>query len=265
MMLSVLSCGAASLPEAGSSIPDPEYNLSQPATAPTLVPSAPATPVHAPPAVVPAPSAPVQEVAEPVAPVVIPVAHRPAYGVPVGELTVERFGEATKGKEIIQGGAIPKVEPGVEIDEAGCRIEKFACPMDPILARLSSTQGSVTAHYPNSAMPGGEGNVAIAGHRGGYDSFTMIHALEAGDTAVIKTADGTYTYRFLWRDDHVAADDHDALTAKVFRTQQRVPGEEIGKALMLTACGLPDNNPAAAGDVSYRVFAYFEYESFTPH
>src|SRR5699024_9011454 len=50
-------------------------------------------------------------------------------------------------------------------------------------------------HYPETALPGEVGNVAIAGHRNTYGRvFEDIARLEAGDPIVVETADAFYVY-----------------------------------------------------------------------
>jgi sortase A len=51
-------------------------------------------------------------------------------------------------------------------------------------------------HYEGTAMPGGLGNFAIAGHRTTYGKpFNRIAELEVGDPLVVWTADTWYVYR----------------------------------------------------------------------
>lgn len=53
-------------------------------------------------------------------------------------------------------------------------------------------------HYPNSALPGQKGNMAIAGHRVGKGSpFLDLDKLQPGDAIVIETKSYWYTYRVL--------------------------------------------------------------------
>ncbi|MFX7849337.1 sortase, partial [Acinetobacter baumannii] len=52
-------------------------------------------------------------------------------------------------------------------------------------------------HYPDTAMPGQQGNFAIAGHRGSHGApFADLPSLRVGDAVVVETPDGWYTYRF---------------------------------------------------------------------
>jgi len=51
-------------------------------------------------------------------------------------------------------------------------------------------------HYPESPLPGQEGNVAIAGHRTTYGApFNRIDELVAGDEITVETVQGEFTYR----------------------------------------------------------------------
>lgn len=51
-------------------------------------------------------------------------------------------------------------------------------------------------HYPGTAMPGGIGNFAMAGHRTTYAKpFNRVAELELGDPLVVRTEDTWYVYR----------------------------------------------------------------------
>ena len=53
-------------------------------------------------------------------------------------------------------------------------------------------------HYLDSAMPGEEGNLALAGHRVGKGSpFLELDAMRPGDPIVVETADSWFVYRVL--------------------------------------------------------------------
>jgi sortase A len=50
-------------------------------------------------------------------------------------------------------------------------------------------------HYPETPMPGQEGNVAIAGHRTTYGQpFHNIDKVEPGDQIILQTVQGTFVY-----------------------------------------------------------------------
>ena len=51
-------------------------------------------------------------------------------------------------------------------------------------------------HYPNTPLPGEEGNVAIAGHRTTYGKpFANLDRLKVGDEIFLETPVGKYTYK----------------------------------------------------------------------
>lgn len=51
-------------------------------------------------------------------------------------------------------------------------------------------------HYPDSAMPGQEGNFAVAGHRITYgEPLRNVDTLQVGDNVYVETRDFWYTYR----------------------------------------------------------------------
>lgn len=53
-------------------------------------------------------------------------------------------------------------------------------------------------HYPESALPGDVGNVAIAGHRTGFGQpFRNLDQLKPGDTIIMTTPVGKYTYKVM--------------------------------------------------------------------
>jgi sortase A len=53
-------------------------------------------------------------------------------------------------------------------------------------------------HYPDSAMPGEQGNLAFAGHRVGKGSpFLELDRMRPGDPIVVETADSWFVYRVL--------------------------------------------------------------------
>jgi sortase (surface protein transpeptidase) len=53
-------------------------------------------------------------------------------------------------------------------------------------------------HYPGTALPGEQGNFAVAGHRVGRGSpFLDLDTLRPGDPVVVETADAWFTYRVL--------------------------------------------------------------------
>ena len=81
-------------------------------------------------------------------------------------------------------------------------------------AQLSQGPG----HYVGTALPGEQGNLAIAGHRVGKGSpFLELDTLRPGDPIVVETADSWFTYRVLGDPD----------TGVVTGDPSGVPGQEI--------------------------------------
>lgn len=80
-------------------------------------------------------------------------------------------------------------------------------------------------HYPNTPLPGEEGNVAIAGHRTTYGKpFANLDRLKPGDEIFLETPLGKYTYK-VSRDPFV-----------VVPTDFSVIAQTPGKTLTLTTC-----------------------------
>jgi sortase A len=87
-------------------------------------------------------------------------------------------------------------------------------------------------HYLQTAMPGGVGNFALAGHRQTYgDIFLHIDALQAGDPLVVETADAWLVYRVT--SSSIVAPSHTEVIAPV-------PGEPgaqpTDRLITLTTC-----------------------------
>jgi sortase A len=101
-------------------------------------------------------------------------------------------------------------------------------------------------HYPGTAMPGGVGNFAVAGHRTTYGRpFHDIDRLAQGDTIVVETRTSYVVYAV---DRHViVTPDHVEVTAPV----PQHPGVRPTQRWMtLTAC-----HPKYSASQRYIVFA----------
>lgn len=87
-------------------------------------------------------------------------------------------------------------------------------------------------HYPDTALPGQDGNVAIAGHRNTYGRVLEdIARLEPGDPIVVETAEAFYVYE-VTETRIVAPQDVEVIAPVPGR-----PGEEpTEQMLTLTAC-----------------------------
>ena len=80
-------------------------------------------------------------------------------------------------------------------------------------------------HYPNTPLPGEEGNVAIAGHRTTYGKpFANLDHLKPGDEIFLETPVGKYTYK--------VSKDPFVVTTTDFSVIAQTPG----KTLTLTTC-----------------------------
>jgi sortase A len=95
-----------------------------------------------------------------------------------------------------QPETVPTV-PRVPDGEATARIQIPAIGLDKIvvegvsLADLKKGPG----HYPETPLPGQEGNAAIAGHRTTYGApFHRLDELDAGDEVTVETVQGEFTY-----------------------------------------------------------------------
>ena len=82
-------------------------------------------------------------------------------------------------------------------------------------------------HYPNTAMPGDEGNFAVAGHRT-LGIFFNLDMLGKGDEILVETGEGRYVY-------HVT-NIRIVLPTAVEVVQPVPPGEQTGRLLTLTTC-----------------------------
>jgi sortase A len=73
-------------------------------------------------------------------------------------------------------------------------------------------------HYVDTAMPGEQGNVGIAGHRVGKGSpFLELDLLQPGDPVVVETADSWFVYRVLG----------DPATGDLAADPSGIPGRQI--------------------------------------
>jgi sortase A len=87
-------------------------------------------------------------------------------------------------------------------------------------------------HYPGTAMPGGLGNFAIAGHRAGNgEPFAEFEKLVAGDKIFVKTADATYVYSL----------EYDTMvkpsgTWVIDKNPKNMPVDNTRKLITLTTC-----------------------------
>lgn len=86
-------------------------------------------------------------------------------------------------------------------------------------------------HYPETPLPGQEGNAAIAGHRTTYGApFNRIDELVPGDEIIVQTVQGTFRYEVL--DEDGDGDGHTIVSP----SQVEVLDDKGDNRLTLTAC-----------------------------
>lgn len=86
--------------------------------------------------------------------------------------------------------------------------------------------------YPQSAMPGGVGNFAVAGHRQTHGKvLDLIHTLVPGDRIYVRTDYGYYTYEL--RDHEIVAPDQTGVLLPVPHKPDAVATERL---MTLTTC-----------------------------
>ncbi len=102
----------------------------------------------------------------------------------------------------LPGGGISEVPLGEGF--AFIRIPRFGADYVKVILEGTDEDELVEGpgHYVDSAMPGEQGNFALAGHRVGKGSpFLDLDQLQAGDPVVIETQDTWFVYRVLGADD----------------------------------------------------------------
>lgn len=87
--------------------------------------------------------------------------------------------------------------------------------------------------YPSSALPGKEGNFAVAAHRRTWgDMFRYLNEVKKDDTVVVQDGNTTYTYRVIEDPVYVPANQGDVL--------EPIPGHsgltKAGHYITLTTC-----------------------------
>ncbi|MGO2664045.1 class E sortase [Mycetocola reblochoni] len=108
-------------------------------------------------------------------------------------------------------------------------------------------------HYPDTQMPGEDGNFAIAGHRNTHGApLNKVAELQPGDAIVVETKDGWFTYRYR-NTEYVQPSQVDVIAA--------VPGhpdeDPVDSVITLTSC-----NPFMS--TAERIISYGVLESWTP-
>ncbi|MBO3089094.1 class E sortase [Cellulomonas dongxiuzhuiae] len=105
-------------------------------------------------------------------------------------------------------------------------------------------------HYEGTAMPGGIGNFALAGHRVTYGKpFNRIEELQVGDPLVVRTADTWYVYKVTATEVVMPAD------VRVIAPAPNQPGvEPTERVITLTTC-----HPMFSARERYIVHGVLDY------
>ncbi|MFV0459937.1 MAG: class E sortase [Actinomycetales bacterium] len=157
-------------------------------------------------------------------------------------------------------GSTPAPADEVPVDQAPTvgdafaliHIPRFGSDFDPrpvVEGTTTKVLRDGVGHYRGTAMPGGLGNVALAGHRVTYGRpFFQIEELQDHDPVILETEAGWYTYRVT---SHEIVSPRDvAVIDPVPRQPQAQPTRSI---LTLTAC-----HPRYSARQRYIVHADFE-------
>src|SRR5206468_6770200 len=94
----------------------------------------------------------------------------------------------------------PEVEPAVGAPVAVVHIPRLGSDYQRVIVEgTEQTQlAQGPGHYVGAAMPGQQGNFALAGHRVGKGSpFLDLDTMRPGDPIVVETATQWYVYRVL--------------------------------------------------------------------
>ena len=108
-------------------------------------------------------------------------------------------------------------------------------------------------HYPDTQVLGENGNFALAGHRNTYGKpLNQIAELQVGDSIIVQTKDGWYTYKFRTLE---------YVTPKAVDVLNPVPQTEVTEMtdsfITLTSC-----NPKLS--TAERIVAYGVFDSWRP-
>lgn len=94
---------------------------------------------------------------------------------------------AYQQKKVPVGGALTRL-----------KIPKLKINMVVVEGISGNALRAGAGHYPETALPGQPGNVAIAGHRTGFGSpFRHVDRLRAGDEVILETPVGKFVYQVM--------------------------------------------------------------------
>jgi sortase A len=159
-------------------------------------------------------------------------------------LTAHRQGQLSD--ELAQGWDDPTVGSGATPGPIDVAVgQPFALVRIPRLSAdysrvvVEGTAGEQLAqgpgHYVGSAMPGEQGNFAVAGHRVGRGSpFLDLDRMRPGDPIVVETADWWFVYRVLGN----------RVTGDVGSDPSGIPGQQIVSPSDVDVISPPPDGPA---------------------
>jgi len=128
--------------------------------------------------------------------------------------------------------------------------ENYVRPISEGVGRRSVLDRLGIGHYPGTALPGGWGNFAVAGHRTTFGKpFDRIEELVIGDAIVVRTESAWYVYLVV--EVHIVWPSFSAAIAPV-------PGDESaeadGRYITLTTC-----HPRLSARQRYVVYGILDY------
>jgi sortase A len=125
------------------------------------------------------------------------------------------------------------VQPKVGTPFALISIPKLNVKDVPLIQGIDDAQlADGIGHYPDTAMPGGLGNFAIAGHRVTHgEPFRHFEKLQAGDKVYVETWDATYVYSLEYDIKVVPTG-----TWVIDRDPKNMPVDMTRKLITLTTC-----------------------------
>jgi sortase A len=126
-------------------------------------------------------------------------------------------------------------------------------PVSEGIGRRSVLDKLGIGHYPGTALPGGWGNFAVAGHRTTFGKpFERIDELKEGDAIVVRTESTWYVYRVT--ETHIVRPSFIAAIAPVPGEMASAPN---GRYLTLTTC-----HPKYSASQRYVVYGVLDYWAY---
>ena len=146
------------------------------------------------------------------------------------------------------------VEPAARTTFATLRVPRWGEDYERTISQGTSRSQVLDVlgigHYEGTAMPGGVGNFAVAGHRVTYGKpFNRVEELAVGDPLVVQTEDTWYVYRVT--EAEIVRPRQIEVIAPVPRQPEATPTEAM---MTLTTC-----HPMFSARERYIVYAELDY------